>query len=452
MTSTDPASTPPPVPVQTLLYSIPVRRGRPGIVTAIGVLCIVIASLSGIASFGTGFYTFIFYVMSQSMAAISATSTSTATSSSFVATGSSSTLSLNGAPTASGGAPVIALPAGDVGTAVNDLTTKLALDPAHTRELNRLLRLHGRQVFGGDDGAPLTPATIDAALTQTTPLSETSAGAAAFSTEEGTVTLYADRAVFDSADGSQVIETSAQHRKDKTTQVHPPATASANTPAVATTTLTPAQVNRVVSAVLSSAATPPNAKQIQTIRAQLSAPNQSLVTPGSSRPVFSVFAQPNGTLNIVFDTGNSLVLSGAGTVISAGPPAMPKFNINLPLVIVLISESVASVGLAIYLLIVGIVVFRGSFAARRLLLIYAWVKIPLAFIAGIGIVSLAYGFVSGIAASTPGISTGPPPVAGFVIWGGILVVLGIAFPIGLLIAMRSRTVNDYYNAVATGDA
>ena len=68
MSTFDPASMPPPMPIpaQALPSPIPVRYGRPGIITAIGVLCIVVASLSGITSFfTTGVYSGLFYMMSR---------------------------------------------------------------------------------------------------------------------------------------------------------------------------------------------------------------------------------------------------------------------------------------------------------------------------------------------------------------------------------------------------
>jgi hypothetical protein len=51
-----------------------------------------------------------------------------------------------------------------------------------------------------------------------------------------------------------------------------------------------------------------------------------------------------------------------------------------------------------------------------------------------------------------GTSAGTAPVAtSFIIWGVVMAVLGLALPIGLLFALRSRTVNDYYNATIPGN-
>src|SRR5437660_1379592 len=62
----DPASGPPPipVPVQPLGYSTPWEHRRPGLITAIGVLCIVVACLSGLTNLASAFQGFGFYMVS----------------------------------------------------------------------------------------------------------------------------------------------------------------------------------------------------------------------------------------------------------------------------------------------------------------------------------------------------------------------------------------------------
>src|SRR5687768_15909415 len=66
-----PAGPPPPaqwipaaLPVQALEYPLPSRGGRPGILTAIGVLSIIIAAISGLYSLVVGFQGIGFYFMS----------------------------------------------------------------------------------------------------------------------------------------------------------------------------------------------------------------------------------------------------------------------------------------------------------------------------------------------------------------------------------------------------
>jgi hypothetical protein len=450
MSYTDPGSMPPqmPVPIRPLPYSMPFQHGRPGIISAIGILCIVVASLSGMASFVTGVYSFGFYMMSKAVSAMSAASAG---------------------PIATAGpvSPVTSavsdpLPPGDVGVAVNTLTPMLSLDSAHVRELDRLLRLHGRAVFAGDDDKRLTAASIQSDITaelkQTDSLDQT----ARFSTPEGTVTVNTDGADFVATDGTTRITTSARHQRNQTSSgvtvanstVRVRGFPSAGGFSSPGTTLTPAQVTQVIGAVQTSSGNALNAAQIQSVRTSISVPNQSLVIAGSTTPVLSSFVQPGGNATITFDTGRMLILGPQGQIISSGVPAMPKFNVNGGLVAILICEAICSIALAIYLLVVGILVFRASFRAQRLLRIYAWLKIPLALVTGIGLSIFGYQLASGIANNPAmgGTSAGTAPVAtSFIVWGVVMALLGLALPIGLLFALRSRTVNDYYNATMSGN-
>jgi len=451
MSSFDPTSIPPPVPtpVQALPYSIPVRYGRPGIVTAIGVMCIVVACLSGISSFVTGVESFGFYMMSKMSTMVAR---SAAIRSANAAAGQ--TASLPGS-----------LSPGDVGIAVNSLKVMLSLDGPHVRELDHLLRLHGREIFGGDDETRLTAASVTDDVSATQP--QVANSPARFTTPQGTVVIYADRTAFTSADGSVTIATSARRHSDQKTSSSSGTSVSTSTtstnysfqvsgsPAM-TSTLSPAEVKTVVAAVKSINGMLSKG-QLASLQKELAAPNQMLVnspamTGTGAAPVLSVVVQPGGNVAIMFDTGNQLVLGPMGQVISSGP-VFPTFNMSLTLVVTMMAEAVASIALAIYLLVVGLQVFRASFRGRRLLMIYAWLKIPLALVAGGGLALLGYQFANGFA-SMPGLSgtsaSAAPMHATFTVWGCVIAFLGVAFPIGLLIALRSRTVKDYYNAVASG--
>jgi hypothetical protein len=453
MSSFDPTSVPPaiPTPVQALPYSIPVQYGRPGIVTAIGVMCIVVACLSGITSFVSGVESFAFYMMNKVSTMVAR---SAAVRSANAAAGQTASLSGSLSP-------------GDVGIAVNSLKVMLSLDGPHVRELDHLLRLHGREIFGGDDDIRLTAASVTDDVSATQP--QVANSPARFTTPQGTVVIYADRTSFTSTDGSVTIATSALHRSDRKTSTSSGSSVTTtnyafhvSNGAATSSTLSPAEVKTVVAAVKSFNGTLSKG-QLASLQKELAAPNQMLVTPlafnpritaagPGTTPVLSVTVQPGGNAVIMFDTGNQLVLGTTGQVISSGP-VFPTFNISLPLVVTLMAEAVASIALAIYLLVVGIQVFRASFRGRRPLMIYAWLKIPLALVAGGGLALLGYQFANGFA-SMPGLSdtsgSAGSMQATFTVWGCVIAFLGVAFPIGLLIALRSRTVKDYYNAVASG--
>jgi hypothetical protein len=443
MSQSEPGSYPPaiPVPAQALVYSTPLPYRRPGIVTAIGVMAIIVGSLSLLANFSTGMGAWGLVLLQQRMAMMSRAMAARAA-----------------APVPAPLPSATPLSVGEVGVAVNTLSPMLGLDGPHVRELDRMLRLHGREIFGGDEDVQLTGAAIREAVTLTRKMPRSGSQPAQFVTSEGIVQVYADRAVFTSADGRTILETSARHNTDSTR-----ATAHANTSVQittigpggvsvqsASTTLTPAQINSVVSAVKSAAPSPLNPAQVRSLQAELAKPNQLLVSVATSRQVTTVIAPPGGNVTIVFNTGNMLALGPTGQVISSGLPPMPKLNVNPGLVALVSLDAVLSGALAIYLIVVGIIVLRGSFVGPRLLRIYAWTKIPLAILAGVGVGMLMYQFYSGFSnmpgfAGANGASFGPLGT----LYGIGLGLLGLAFPVGVLIALRSRTVRGYFNAVVT---
>lgn len=423
-------------------YSPPVHYQRPGIISAIGIIGIVVACLSLLASFGTGMNAYGFYMISRmSMRMSRSTPTSVAL-----------------APPAAS----TALPVAEAGVAMNTLSPMLKLDTAHDRELDRMLRLHGRRFLSGDDDTPLTGATIGEDVTSSRPMTGSDSTPARLVTVMGTVEVYSDHAVFTAADGSTTVRTSARDRMDATSQsiggsgastTLPPVHAAFGTlsPAPASTTLTAAQVSAVVSSVNTAATSPLNAAQLQTLRAELAKPNQSLVRLGSAAPVMYATVQPgaNATTNvtIMFDTGSMLVLGPAGQVVSSGPPPMPKFNVSGWAVAAVVLDALASAALAILLIVASIVVLRGSFLAPRLMRIYAWAKIPLALLGGAALAWMGYEFYMGMS-GMPGMPAQATAGAyGYFIVGLTMAAIGMAFPIGVLIALRSRTVSSYFNSV-----
>jgi len=426
---------PAPIPVQPLAYSLPARQGKPGIITALGVMSIVIACLSGLSSLSTGFYGFGLFMASTMSSRMSSTPMS-ATVSGTAATATADTSGL---------------PPGDASIAANALTAKLSLDGAHVRELDRLLRTHGRAVFGTDEDTHLSAADVRDAVKSFTSLPSSNLVTARFVTEQGTVDIHEDRAVFNSADGNLTITTAV---KDNTDSVSQSSSSTVNSQTSAGggpggTTLTPATVSLVVAAIQRKAAGQQlNPSQVATLRAQLAMPNQTLVTPGAAAPVLAV-TQGNGNVTIQFAAGNVLVLGRQGQVVfSSSMMMVPRIRISAASATIVIGEAAASIALAILLLVAGILVFRDSGLAPRLLRIYAWLKIPMALLAGTGIAMMGYDLMNSIASSmgTAGAGAGAAGSV-FIVWGTIIAFFGLAFPVAALITLRSRTAKDYFNSV-----
>jgi hypothetical protein len=100
-------------------------------------------------------------------------------------------------------------------------------------------------------------------------------------------------------------------------------------------------------------------------------------------------------------------------------------------------------GLAVYLLVCGILTLRQSARARRLHLVYAFIKIPLSITAGVASAWVMRDMMSGFAGAA-----GAPPLQVTLFTGFVPVLLGCAYPVALLIALNLRWVREYYNASA----
>jgi len=123
------------------------------------------------------------------------------------------------------------------------------------------------------------------------------------------------------------------------------------------------------------------------------------------------------------------------------------FNMNKPAMIVAIITGVLSCGLAIYLLVIGIMVMRDSLAGRKLHWIYVGLKIPLVIASAIATAVMWNSFGNAIAANaTPGAPPPPAFMGSFMAIGAIFgSLLGLAYPVGLIFVLMSRTAKAYYS-------
>jgi hypothetical protein len=388
-------------------------------VVAVGVLALVVACLSGLANLMFGGFAMVSYGISRSYSTM-ATTPAVATPAAVVTTGMSMT---------------------DATVAVNSVQALLNLDGARVRELTKMMRLHGKDVFSFEEDEPVGAAGISEKILRhgAAPSDDEPAY---FATGEGRVDVFADHTVFTSADGGRKIETSAAKNSDTDSAKQGPTSGPATQPGDA---LTAARVRKVMNAVKKAAQQPINNAQLSTIEAQISSPNQQLVNPAGASPVTTVTAYsigPQGnSVTVQFDYGSVTVgpngeltgmysykmsVTGAATTAVYAPPTQ-----KLGAMLLMMAEAAASTGLAIYLLVVGILVFRSSFNSPRLLRIYAWVKIPLAVTAAVALVLVNYASAGSDRAQV-------------VLWAVALGAAGMAFPIGLLVALRSRTLKEFF--------
>jgi hypothetical protein len=430
-----PGAYPPPVPDADVPFAVPNvdgyryardRRGRPGLITALGVIAIVVAVLSFLFNIASGGETALMYMISR-----------------FAANARNFGTQFQVAPpplpkTVRTGPLSIA----DAGVATAVLQEQLALDGPRQQEVSELLRKHGGALFQLDDNESLTAATIKDLISEPRKADPDTDLPARFSTPAGTVEIFPDHATFASTDGSTSIRTSAKQQSDNVSFSSTRVTAPTSMPA-ASTVLQPGEISRALAGIRQLSPVPVTPGQIAAIRRELGNPNQSLVISGSPTLVYFVQALPTNELQISFNSG-TLTLDPAGRVTASNTTAaaaFPQLPFNMPagLTILVVGECVVSALFAIYLFVVGIVMLRGSLWGPRLLHIYAYPKILLAIVAAIAAAGLII-TSTGAAGGVPGarISAG---VAGI----GIAIA-GVAYPIGALIALHAGAVKRYYAA------
>jgi hypothetical protein len=182
--------------------------------------------------------------------------------------------------------------------------------------------------------------------------------------------------------------------------------------------------------------------------------------PNGSWDVIRVSASGDGAGVPVPVGGNNVNASSTVNVTTIGPGGMkmtttttvgamptPFAGINPIAAGVTMVEAVLSAGVAIFLMVIGILVLRDSPRGAMLHWIYVWIKIPLVLIAAGAGAWMMLGFFSSIAAM-PG--TAPPPgsfasvITFMAVVGGLL---ALAYPVSLIFVLRSRRVREYYNTI-----
>ncbi len=202
--------------------------------------------------------------------------------------------------------------------------------------------------------------------------------------------------------------------------------------------------------------------QIQTLTQTLNNPGEQLVVPmgngiDPATEITSAQMLADGSVMITSMHGGSysmLNLSSSGQVTSSMTSTANTTNfatsrtsirkISWSVSITAVAAAVASVGLAIYLLICGIMVLRQSPRGRKMHWIYVAFKIPLEIFSG-----LAMGWF--FSEFTSNVSGGSAQSLGFSIISMVWILMGCVYPIALIFVLSSRTVREYYaDIVAAG--
>ena len=455
------------VPAQALQYDSPATGTRPGLITAVAVMSIVIASLSGLASLVSGLQAAGYYMMSivTSSAAAAQARTKAVTMAPPVVVGPGRVRQPGQAGVMEVGPQGMAPPQRQA--AVAALTKRQPLTPSSKRQLDAILAAAGNS-FGVDEvtEAGMMPQTAKGDPPQ-----------AYFVTRAGRLEVSHDRATFFPSNGSQIVrvsapppgpegpgadgaataEPAAEEGVDVSITAEPDAGAVVGVPTSAPATgpaatlpvsaaLSTIEAQAVVQQAQSLSGNTLNAAQVATLQSLLTGVGQQLVQPGASQgAVVLAFTQADGSVVMQFADGGSLTIGAQGNVVSmVAAPIIPTFSftpwaIGLQLVV-----AIASLALAVFLLVTGIMTLRQSPRGRRLHLIYACIKIPLAIAAGVASAQVARDFAAAMAAM-PGGAAAAAGAGGWSLFSGVIpVILGCAYPIALLIVLNLKPVREYY--------
>src|SRR5688500_744966 len=420
----------PPVPVQPIVYSTPVQQ-RPTLITAIGVISIVIGSLGLLFNGIAGLQSFGMIMISN-----------------ITRTAATAQQAKQAAVAAKAAKPAdpLSMPAEDRQTVVRGLAMHRAISKPRREQLDALLTKCGRQIFRLR-GSDLTVEVVRQNVTESGQLPDAKGGEGHdfFIVGEGRIELSDDHAKFVPGDGAETVRISATDAGEQ-----PNWEAG----------LTTAQVKAIVDKVETQAGQSLPTTMKSKLEAAISAPGQGYFDPVPTIPeapgqITNVsYMVNNGVGQLTLQTNQGmLVLDQSGNTVSsmtwggagAGGFGGATINVNMTAATTAIICAALGLALAIYLLVIGILMLRQHPRAGRLHKIYAAIKIPLAIAAGIAWP------VFWMSITTMGTGTGttntPTFTPGLITACVVAVLVGCAYPIALLIAFRTRAAREYYATV-----
>ena len=381
-------------PMSVLPYTMPATNARPGLVTAIGIASIIIGCLAMLTGAMTSLISVSFMIASSA---------------------------------ANRAGAAVVDPMGPNGYDIRDRRT--IVQAMNLKQKMSTAQRDNLQWFVSDVGktyVPSVPITSGDAVTSwgDTNVSDSGTGVEGtwFDLPMGRLTVTDKSASFDLKDGSTITRSSIR-------QMPNPSDPSQLSPQEVG-----ALVNRAQELTYGQQMT---AQQVTGLTQALQTQSAQLIGPQKDMPTLlgQVYAvtPSNGFYTVqlktatlmVYPSGHTIVTSGGAPGSPGGPPKLA----GTPASIVVI-ENILSLALSIYLLVIGILTLRNSPAGGTMHKVYAWLKILLAIVGGAGLWWLIVG------------SGGTAPWA----WvsGVLTMVLGLIYPIILLLVLPSKSVKEWY--------
>jgi hypothetical protein len=422
--------------------------GRPGVIGALGVMSIVVASLGFLASLFSGCTGLMVMGTAQQAGRMGAV-----------------TVSSGQATAAPGGVGVDGLESRDRRVVVRALKSKMTvrLTAERERQLDGLLAEHGGVIFHSDGlNQKGVVAHVEQAGRELAAEGKASADFFALKAgplvdAPGRIVLHDTYALYRSDDGATRLRVDIADPDAASPQV------------TAYMPLTEGEAQAVANQVTALSNGKLNGAQAATLKGlMMSQANSNWISsttniPGLIAQVKSAVVRADGTVTVTFVAGEMTLgpggelvggipggLAAAATGPTTAPAMMPPFTgpviaANRTSYGLVILEAALSAVAAIFLLVVGIFVLRQSPASRWLLLVYAVVKTGLGVL---GIVSLSWMMASldASGADPYGMSkTLLATLEGFTGAALVLACVGVLYPVAVLaVVLGSRTVRDYF--------
>lgn len=205
------------------------------------------------------------------------------------------------------------------------------------------------------------------------------------------------------------------------------------------TMLSEAQITAVVAQIETLAGRPLTDAHKSGVRTALQTPGQQFILPspsvvGATNQVVWATIDPNGSL-VVATTSNSITIAGDGTV-NAGRQAV-NFSINRSAALLALMATAMAFVLAVFLLVAGVATMRRSPYGAVLHWIYVVAKIPLAVLTAFAAWRLWTSMQE-----TPESHTTTA-----VVWG-VITLLACAYPVLLAILLLQPNVRAYYRTAS----
>jgi hypothetical protein len=321
---------------------------------------------------------------------------------------------------------------------VDSLAQRIEMTADQAHQLDALLADDGAEIFGiGPQDEVSPPAILQMIGDHVGRLPVTADGSEPFffETPAGRAEIYENRALFYRQKSLSPVRATAGRRMNATG--HP--------------ILLPADVTALLGlaedACISgqSKSKPLSDAQVQTLRSMLSDPDQQLVsllpTPdGNQIGIGGAAVRADGYATLDF-AGGALLLGPAGNIVlRSDRSSIPAVSSAACWLVIL--ESLLSVGMAVFLLILSIGLFRGPRRRLSALVIWSAVKIGLSVLGAAAIGWMTSSFITH-SASPARPHSGVGTMA--LLAGLVVGIAGIAFPIAVLIVSRTRSVREYYN-------